>query len=131
MSRVRRRNIGHHLIPDEDDLKKIALFGKIDRRRIAAHDGEYSKIHKQWKEEQAATKKPKVDYLNYKFSSSDSDSESSHKRPPLISQKGLKLLSSNDESDDLKTSSSLPSHNSYIDCWKRGNPDISINSDSS
>ena len=110
---------GHHLPLDENHLKMIALFNKIDCEKIAAHNGEYGKIRKQWKEEQATTKKPKIDYLNYKFSSSDSDSESSHKRPPLISQKGLKLLSSDDESDDLKASSSLPSDNTYIDCSKK------------
>ena len=59
--------------------------------------------------------KAKIDYLNYKFSLSDSNSESSDKRPPVISQKGLKLLSSDDESDNLKASSSLPSDNTFID----------------
>lgn len=64
---------GHHLLPDEDDLKMIALFDKIDRPNIAAHNGEYGKIRKNGKKNKLQRKRKK-DYLNYKFSSSDSDS---------------------------------------------------------
>ena len=37
---------GHNLSPDEDHLKMIALFDKIDRGKIAAHNDEYGKIRK-------------------------------------------------------------------------------------
>ena len=79
-----------------------------------------SKIRKEWEEEQAAKKKPKISYLDYNFNSSDSEFESYHKRPRLISQKGLKLLSSDDESDDLKASSFSPCDTTYIDRCKKG-----------
>ena len=38
----------------------IALFDKIDRRKIAVHNGEYGKIRKEWKELQTATKSQKL-----------------------------------------------------------------------
>ena len=62
---------------------------------------------------------------------SDSDSEYTDKQRPLIPQKGLKLLSSDDESDDQIASSPLRSNTNNIDRCKKGNREITINSDSS
>ena len=55
-SRVRRPKNRHHLPLDEDYLKMIALFDKMNREKIAAHYGEYGKTRKKWEEEQTATK---------------------------------------------------------------------------
>ena len=112
-------------------MKMEALFDESERKQIADEKGEYGKIRKEWLEEKAATKKRKIDYVTYHFSSSDSDSEYTDKQGPLIPQKGLKLLSSDDESDDQIASSPLRSDTNNTDRCKTGNREITINSDSS